>query len=141
MEAVSSQSQAIRRAKEILQKWQASDLFDRINGEETPDHEERQQRPAIPEITWDPTVPAAGSHPESAPAGVASSSTPEISSSSSAASLPAMQQRISSKTDFDGEATSDLSPTPLAAKTSLPAVVSQETGARTAADVTAGVLR
>ena len=141
VEAVSSQSQAIRRAKEILQKWQASDLFDRISGEETPDHEERQQRPAIPEITWDPKVPAAGSHPESASAGAACSSTPEISSSSSAASLPAMQQRISSKTDFDSDATSDLSPTPLATKASLPAVVAQETGARTAADETAGVVR
>ncbi|MFM8478133.1 MAG: hypothetical protein ACKOEO_20300 [Planctomycetaceae bacterium] len=54
LEAVTAQSQAVRQAREILERWQASDLFDRItNSDVLPEH---KSQPKI--------VPAALPQPE-----------------------------------------------------------------------------
>ncbi len=59
VEAVSSQSQAIRRAREILEKWQSTDLFDRINAAGSAADTERQAVAEARGLNWDPQIPAA----------------------------------------------------------------------------------
>ncbi|MFM7059533.1 MAG: hypothetical protein ACKO2P_21680 [Planctomycetota bacterium] len=47
LEAVTAQSQAVRQAREILERWQASDLFDRITSSDVvPEH--KSQPRAVP---------------------------------------------------------------------------------------------
>lgn len=48
VESVTRQSQAIRQAREILERWQSSDLFDRIQNPEAPAAPQKQQAPLTP---------------------------------------------------------------------------------------------
>ncbi len=52
LEAVTAQSQAVRQAREILERWQASDLFDRITSSDVlPEHKSQPKivPPALPQ--------------------------------------------------------------------------------------------
>jgi len=48
VETVTRQSQAIRQAREILERWQSSDLFDRIQNPDAPAAPQKQQTPLTP---------------------------------------------------------------------------------------------
>ena len=70
VEAVSAQSQAVRQAREILERWQASDLFDRITSSDVIPENKQQARvvpPALPQPEKTRTEPPRRPAPEALP--------------------------------------------------------------------------
>jgi len=70
VEAVSAQSQAVRQAREILERWQASDLFDRITSSDVIPENKQQARvvpPALPQPEKIRTEPPRRPSPEALP--------------------------------------------------------------------------
>ncbi len=90
VEAVSSQSQAIRRAREILEKWQSTDLFDRINAGSSAAGTEQQSPVEMPGLKWDPQVPAAAGIPSVS----GGTSAPALSTGGPAANLTTLSRQI-----------------------------------------------
>jgi hypothetical protein len=70
LEAVSAQSQAVRQAREILERWQASDLFDRITSSDVIPENKQQARvvpPALPQPEKTRIEPPRRPSPEALP--------------------------------------------------------------------------